>query len=851
MHVLERLSAFSVIFAASFVVPSVSFGSSPSLPAVPLRFEKGAGLNSYIAAGIGVTASVDSAGFNLLLPHPLRVSVLHADARAEAHPLDPLAVKSAYFLGPSEWRAGVASYGRVRYNSVLPGIDLVYHSEGRNLEFDFVVHPGADPSRIALRFGGQDDLRIDDDGNLVASAGGASVVHKAPAVYQRTAAGLRLVSGAYRLDHRGDVRFDIGPYDLDTTLVIDPVVVFSAFRGGSSFDRAVAIARDRNGNVFVAGNTSSGDFPVTEGAYQETRSSGQDVFVMKINPALPSDQAVQYVTYFGGGALDEVTSMAVDHTGDVYLVGFTTSTNLPVTSPSHQSQNHGERDAFLVKFAFGHPNAESLLAYSTYFGGTGNDAAYGVAVDELWNVFVVGSTASTDIETKGANVQSQSGGGTDGFVARFDVFGTLIYSTYLGGERTDSARAVALGPNGSIWVAMNTLSPGLPVSGNAFNPEYWSGGDVYLARMQILGDDPGIRYGTYLGGPEIDNVAKIAVDPQGRVVIAGPTQSADFPRAGISQPSSGATDVFVSVIDTAQSGSASLVFSTLLGGKDHDWPYDMAVTPAGDIVVTGYTLSSDFPASSGAQTFAGLADAFATKLRADSGITYSTYIGGAQNDYGYGVAVDPTGNIWLAGATSSVVFPAGAGNRGSTPGDFDAFVYAFQPCTFLLSASSNTVNAGGLSATFLVSTTGDCSWTAAPTADWIRVTSGGSGTGNGEVTYEVLANPLSAERAASINIGGQQHTVRQLGVECKVTLEPDATMGPGSDVRGLVIQTSAPDCSWSASTTTTWITITQNQTGTGNGMMIYSVEPNPETVERVATIEVNGVVFRLTQRGRQ
>jgi len=596
-----------------------------------------------------------------------------------------------YFIGKdsAKWLTKVPTYARVHYRDVYPGIDLLYYGNQRQLEYDFVVAPGADPKKIVLGFKGADKLEIDAKGELVLHAAGGDIRQHKPFIYQNIEGIRREIAGGYVRKGANRVSFQVAAYDRSQPLVIDPVLSYSTFLGGSGFNWGGGIAVDADGNAYVVGLTNSSNFPTTAGAFQTIFGGGTgfDAFVTKLNP---TGSALVYSTYLGGNGSDSGHKIAVDGAGNAYVVGQTFSSNFPTTAGAFQTSfGGGYGDAFLTKL---NPTG-SALVYSTYLGGTGEDDGSGISVDADGNAYVAGFTQSADFPaTAGAFQKTFGGGYGDAFVTKLDPTGSaLIYSTYLGGADSDAAGnpGLAVDASGSAYVTSETVSTDFPITAGAFQATLSGYQNAFVTKLDPTGS--ALVYSTYLGGSITDWTQAIAVDADGNAYVTGVTTSTDFPTtAGAVQTSfgGGRNDAFVVKLNPA--GSA-LVYSTYLGGSGKEAGSAIAVDTAGNAFVTGRTNSSDFPTTITAfqRSFGGGTrevfggdlggDAIVTKLNADgSALVYSTYLGGSENDYGYGIALDAQANpnAYVTGSTSSFwTFPTTAGAfQTGMAGSTDAFV---------------------------------------------------------------------------------------------------------------------------------------------------------------------------------
>ena len=621
-----------------------------------------------------------AAGIEFQSPQVVRMRLAGGNAKARVIGLDELPGRNNYFIGndPKKWRTNVPSDARVKYEGVYPGVDLVYYGNQRDLEYDFVVAPGADPNQIKLSFAGADGMRVDAaSGDLVLKVGDDEVRFHKPAVYQPALAAVSSPPspfvGAARLEARhsslvtrhssfvlasnNEVAFRVARYDPKRTLVIDPVLSYSTYLGGSSADQGVGIAVDSSGNAYVSGFTQSTDFP-TANSLQANPGGTEDAFVTKLNP---SGSALVYSTYLGGSGQDIGFGIAVDSSGSAYLTGYTSSTNFPTMKPLQASLD-GTQDAFVAKL---NP-AGSALVYSTYLGGSDIDVGNWIAVDSSGNAYLTGYTRSTNFPTVNP-LQATLDGTQDAFVAKLNLAGSaLVYSTYLGGSGVDLGFLIAVDSSRNAYVSGYTSSTDFPT----VNPlqESYGGGtyDGFVAKLNPAGSV--LVYSTYLGGRGVDVCIGIAVDSSGNAYLTGYTSSTNFPTLKPLQATlDGTQDAFVAKLNPA--GSA-LVYSTYLGGSGVEIGEGIAVDSFGSAYVTGYTSSTDFPTVNPLQASygGGFFDAYLAKLNpAGSALVYSTYGGGGGSDYGRGIAVDSSGNVYVTGGTLSNNFPTSSG--------------AFQQCT--------------------------------------------------------------------------------------------------------------------------------------------------------------------------
>ena len=651
------------------------------------------------------------AGGEALLRTPngsLRMSLAGAAARPAGAGIEPVSGSIHYLIGsnPKKWRTNLSAYSAVKFERVYPGIDLVYRGS-EQLEYDFVVSPGADPGMIALEFSGSGRMELDDGGDVVFSLGSQTLRHRKPRVYQPSGETRREVSGRYVRSGAHQVGFEIGAYDRALPLVIDPMVSYGTFLGGGGDDGAFSIALDSAGNIYVAGITASASFPLTAGfAPLRTFSGDTDAFVAKLNP---QGTALVYATYLGGSDQDTAMAVTVDGQGNAYVTGGTNSKDFPVTSAAFQPRFGGTGGSSLPPFS--RPAGDGFVAklgpsgtlvYSSYLGGTGMDQGYGIAVDPSGAAFVVGATSSPDFPVTPGVVQAARHGYPDIFVARINPAGSsLLYSTYLGGSRENYGLALGLDSSGNTYVTGLTSSDDFPVTSGAFQNRRTGGATGFVAKLNNTGG--ALAYSTYLGGNNNTYAYALAVDGSGSAYVTGATNSTDFPitpgayqwRAKHLGGVQGG-DVFVTRL--APSGNA-LVFSSVFGSNGPDFGRAIALDPTGDVYVTGSAAPYangrilDFPTTADAIQRCGVGNPTAFLVRLSAGgasLKYSSYIGGRSGgpSSGGAIALGPQGRVYLAGSTGAADFPiAGGGPQSAFGGGNSGFdstnLYAFGGDAFL------------------------------------------------------------------------------------------------------------------------------------------------------------------------
>ena len=461
--------------------------------------------------------------------HRVDLRLLGSNPAPAIQPEQRMAAPTNYFVGRRDhWRTGITNYGQVRYRAVYPGIDAVYYGNQSQMEYDFVVAPGADPSAIRLQFAGAGRVRLTADGDLSVETNGQPLLQKKPRVYQEG----REISARYVLRGRDQASIKLGRYDRSKQLVIDPVLVYCTYLGTSGNDQVTAVKMGPNGQLYITGSTTTGDFQYIDGAYNNKSTGLTDIFVAIVDTTDPS-YPLRYFSYLGGSNVDIPLAMAVDGQGVIYLTGSTTSIDFPLAGTNVSSTGAATTvDAFVTKLDPRLYGGDALL-YSTYLGGTdGNDAGNGIAVDGNGKIYVIGTTKSTDFQVTTSGYAQVLYGSQDAFISKIDPDSStpLVYSTYMGGELTDEGRAIAVGSNGLIYYACSTTSTQFPMEGPGYRQNLQGAVDITIGVI-----DPNkfvsesMPYSTYFGGSGVEEVRAIALDANNNLLLTGYTLSEDFP----------------------------------------------------------------------------------------------------------------------------------------------------------------------------------------------------------------------------------------------------------------------------------------------------------------------------------
>ena len=617
---------------------------------------------------------------------------------------DPLPGKSNYFLGndPAKWRTSVPQFGRVRYEGVYPGIDLVFYGNQGKLEYDFQVAPGADPSRTELEFHGANGLKV-QDGALIIQGRDKDVRLEAPSVYQEIEGRRQPVQGKFVVRGANRAGFAVGTYDRSRELVIDPILNFSTYFGGSGDEHATSVAIDGAFNIYLAGSTTSPNLPVTTGVYQTTLAGTQNVYVAKIVPPLGSiAAALTYVTYLGGNGTDSPIGVEVDGGGNAYVAGTTTSTNFPTSLTRYQAGPEagsvGASHVFVTRLN----TTATGLTYSSYLSGNNTDIASGMALDPSQNVYVTGTTASTDTAVAGQVLfpastlpemeafQAISVAPIQFFVTKINtnasLFASVAYSTYFGGQNGATNPPVAVGGGIAVDTNQNVYFTGktnftytgtgvgdFPIL-NAYQPclnqapptvstnpptcaaSTATASDAFVAKLKLAANTaPGqqLQWSTYLGGSQTDAGTGVALDPgAASVYVIGTTNSQDF------------------IPTTTQATMAS--YQKCLN--------NLPVTPASGTVTC--TAQTD-PAPNDAFLAKVTNPTNATGTPTNMSLSYFTYLGGANDEAGTAITVDSAAGALITGWTQSPntgtdgtfpVAPSPNSIQGTLNGTQDAFI---------------------------------------------------------------------------------------------------------------------------------------------------------------------------------
>jgi hypothetical protein len=799
---IGRLSHVSRDFRASSA-PAVPAASSSHVDVVkhygqlPLAFEPNSTASSseakFLARGNGYALFLANHEAVLELRGPskspavLRMQLAGANPTPRFTALEKLAGTSNYFIGndPRKWRTNIPQYAKVLERDVYHGVNIVYYGTQGRLEYDFDVAPGTDPSVIQLVFQGARDIQIDAQGELVAHTAAGDVRLRKPVAYQKIAGSKLPVAVGYMLKNSTSASFQVAEYDPRQPLVIDPILIYSSYLGGSNIDSSNSIAVAPDNTAFVAGGTFSSDFPTVH-ALQPNEGGGpdfpEDAFVAKIS----ADGSTQlYSTYLGGNNQDSANGITVDNFGDAFVTGYTLSPTFPVSTGAYDTLCGGDgkcgaswnpngdivSNAFVTEL---NPAGSGIL-YSTFLGVYENVKGQAIVVDGNGNAYVTGSTSANITPTvpiippnvppspfpitANAFQPTFGGGTTNAFVIQIDATGTsLLYSSYLGGDTEDLGYGIAVDNHANAYVTGLTYSTNFPTAGKPLQSTYGGAGDAFLTKVNTtLSGAASLAYSTYLGGAGLDQGNAITVDSNGNPYVAGLTDSSTFgftPAATVVQPAyNGEGDAFVAEFST----TGTLTYFTYLGGTHADSATGIAVDSTFNVYVTGTTASINFPTAGAVFQPAyggGNTDSFVAKIGpGGTPLVYSSYLGGTNAELATGIAVDTSGSAYVTGQTCSEDFPLANPFQAVPGGNCDAYVakvsilagFSLTPSGLVFPAQS--LNTTSQSQT-LTLTNGDSQQTISSIA--ISGTSAGDFTETN--TCPILPTPIAVGATCAITV---------------------------------------------------------------------------------------------------
>ncbi|MBI4903610.1 MAG: SBBP repeat-containing protein [Acidobacteria bacterium] len=836
------------------VIPALAASPKASdvLSGLPLHFERhGAAI---VARVPGYQLSLDGAGAQVAFRKGTVRMRLHGASGIAPQAVDRMSGVSNYIQGsdPRRWRTSVTHFARARYTSVYPGVNLDFYGNARNIEYDFLIAPGADPRRIAMTVEGAQSVTVTPAGEVAVRAFGEELLLKAPVAYQRRGSERAAVAARFRVAGNR-VSFDLGAYDRRRELVIDPVITFATYLGGAETEVATGIALDAQSNIYVTGYTNSQRFPIVGQPLSANNAGADDAFIVKVNS---TGNQLLYSTYLGGTENDRPLGIVIDGLGNAVIAGNSSSEDFPMAGTVFQGLGSG---VFLARLS---ANGSSLLA-STFLGGiesVGIGFLSAMAGDANGNVYLAGYTSADDFLVTAGSLQPLKRSGTDAFLTKVSSdLSRVVYSTYLGGDGTDQARAVTVDSAGNAFVAGSTNSVNFPRTTGTYATPNGGNSDVFVTRVNAAG--AAIDFSAILGGLLDDSPTAITLGPTGNIFVAGTTLSSNYPTTpGVFQVlrPTFATPGFVSKLDST---ATLLLFSTYLGAVNSYYDVRNIASiraDAGDnlyAAVTGF--GTGFPTTTGAlqSPAPGFQDGLLVRLSPGGDVLgYSTFIGGSADDSLNAMALDQVGNLYLAGGTSSSNFPGtSTGYQPLSAGNGDAFVVKINigavttSCTYALSAVTFSIDANGGAGTVDLTTDSTCAWTVTASQSWLTIASATTGTGSTTVSFNVAVNTTLANRSASLSLGGKTFTVSQLAAPCSYTIDPGNRSVPAGGGSVSFLVTTLPSCTWTSVSNSTWLQSLISGTQTGTGQVPVNFADNVTGIPRTGSLTIAKQWVQLIQ----
>ena len=886
--ILLAIMTGSAGFSGSQAEAQSSIAASPSPRAaaysgsLPLTFEANQGQTAgpvkFLSRGKGYTAFLTANGMTLTLrpasgsarqpvtnkaaavsaqpPTTLQFSLVGSAANPAVTGEDPQPGKINYFIGNdrTKWVTNVSTYAKVRYHNVYPGIDLVYYGNHRQLEYDFAVFPGENPNQIQFEINGAISTTVDSQGNLVLNTGNGELHFQTPTIYQEFNGTRVPVQGEYVMRDSTHVGFRLSSLDPTKTTVIDPVLDYATYLGGSGDDQPTGIAVDTTGNIYVAGYTDSTDFPL---AVLGSLPAGQThVFVAKLDA---TGSTLIYADYLGGNSDDYGFALALDGANEVFVTGGTASSNFPVVN-AYQSVYPGAFNAFITQIS---ADGSSLL-YSTYFGGNGSDLPASIALDSSSNILIAGNTSSTNFPVANAyqSTASANGGGlygNYGFISKFNPSGSqLIYSTYFAGNSNvpyncgtpcwpspySGITALALDSTGNAYVTGTTNTYNFPTTGSAYQTTNTTAQDSTVSFVSKFSSSGTLTYSTYFyeSSGVLTSAAGIAVDSLGYAYVTGSALSdGTFPitTTSICDPSTYSQNCEYAFVTKFDGIASTLLYSTFLGPYNLSSPSAISLDASDDAYILASTDSTTFQivngiegfSSEGSQYAPGDQDILLVEIDPVAGSElFATYLGGSGNNLSAAMAMDTTGNIYVTGTTDSIDFPVTQGSfQGILGGNTDVFLAKIGTATtaavsaspFSLEYASQSLSTASSSQTVLVRNMGSAALTIASitaTGDFSQTNDCGSsvpaaGTCTMSVTFTpTVVGPDSGSVSIVDDAAGSPHVINLSGTGTGAVV----ALVPGS------------------------LTFTALPVGTASAQQTVSVSNNGNATLNISSIQVAG-----------
>lgn len=833
----------------SFVLllAAVSATATPNLLSrLPVYFEPAG--SGYLAQTAGYQLYLDEGSVSVGAGKEMITLRFPGAAPRGLEALDQLQGYSNYLSSKGN-RRRVPHFERVKYQQLYPGVDLVLYGSAGQLEYDFLVAPGADASLIRMELSGYRELGIETNGDLLVETGTARLVLHAPVAYQMSQGRRVAVRSRFRMTGSKQFGFELGEYDRSQSLTIDPVISFATYLGGTLPDAATAIALDPSGNVYLAGYTNSTNFPVSSGSLSSSYSGGgRDLFIAKLNS---TGNVLLYSTYLGGTGDETPVGMLVDAGGNVTLGGNTTSSDFPQTGGTFQSTGSG---MFVARLS---ADGSRLLA-SGFLGDIGEGFMTAIARDAGGNILLGGYTDSTGFPVSQGALQSVKRLERDGFLTKITSdLSTLLFATYLGGDSIEQVNAIVADSQSNIYVVGQTMSPTYPSASYASANRGAS--DPFVTRINSTGT--AILSSAVLGGSLDDFGQAIAIGPNGNVFVAGLTYSSNYPTTtGVFQylrPPTGTAAFLTKMPADLTTINYSTYFGSTGSLYDARGIASVHVDSTDSAYLIGYGFGGGLPVTSGAlqSPSSGAQDGFVARFNAAADIlNYSTYVGGAGDEVVAGSVIDSANNVYVAGSTSSANFPVtGIALQSTYRGNLDAFAMkidfgtAVVTCNYSLSAATLSLDASGGVGSFDVTTGSGCPYAATSTVSWIAITEGTTGTGSGTVRFTVAANTTLSNRTGQVRLASATFTITQSAATCSFVVDPQNRTMPASGGLISFLVTAIPGCTWTAASAAPWVRLVSTASGNGNGGVPVSVDENTTGIPRTGSLTIARQVIQLLQ----
>jgi hypothetical protein len=615
--------------------------------------------------------------------------------------------KNNYFYGndSSQWCTNVPNYQSIIYKNIYDKIDLKYYFNENGLKYDFFVQPGGDPTNIVINIEGAEDIELNSEGHIVITTEIENLIDKDLFVYQEDEGNVIEVTAEFKMIDSNCYGFKISDdYDKTMPLIIDPLI-YSTYIGDTQNDVCYDSKVDGLGNLYLTGHTYSSFFPVTDGAYNTSFNGDMDIYVLKLDR---NGSSLLYSTFIGGTTADRAYAMDVDLSGCCYATGQTQSHDFPTTQGAYDEISNGPNNLFVFKLA---TNGD-FLYFSTYIGPVfGESWGTDIVVDDQGNSYITGITTGTYPVTPNA-YSAPSWSIYNVVVTKLNATGDgLICSTAISGNditERDYGLGIALDNENNIWVSGYSNKPTFPTTAGAYRETYSHSGSEGIV-FKLNANMTQLLYSTYMGivtmleknGPIFwFGYSDVLIDSDNNVIVVAMTDSNNYPttKGAYDESFNGDKDLLILKFNSTLS---TLLYATYLGGNNNDFMFNSVLNENDNVLVVGYTNSTDLPTTEGAydSSYNGGYDAFVVMLNiTESELRYSSYIGGSGDDQASGIDTKERGYIYIGGMAHPG-FPTTSGSYSETHKgsqfDYDLFALKLKiltpPIVLNLSVSENVV----------------------------------------------------------------------------------------------------------------------------------------------------------------